>query len=218
MDEAAREPELVAYRAQLIAAAESRDWKALHELIHPQVSYGPYLENAKRYNMAYFWNLPERSSFFWGKFLRALRFGGRFAPGGQFEAPGLHLAWPEAYDPRRWYVAAGPEVALREGPGPDTPVLARLAYDMLEPVPMPGFADVPYAMDYTFHNNHEHHGRHGYAWENFLHVRTAAGQTGYVYQLDAISPLEHQVYFSKVEDRWWQMVAFVAPGSFHLGP
>lgn len=219
VDEAAEEPELVAFRAKVLAAIAAKDWPALEETMFWRAGFGPDYQDAKRRRLGEFWGMPSPDSPMWWKMERALRWGGRFNSGRVLHAPGLDLAWPEGYDPRRWLVAAGPEVPMREAPSPSAQVTAWLSYDLVEYVPIPGREDAPFPYDYDWHTNRADHGPPGYSAEGFHHVRAVDGRTGWVDHHQLISPLEHQVYISKVEDRWWgQIVAFVAPGADQTVP
>jgi hypothetical protein len=211
-DEASQDPDLLVFRRKLLAASVARDWDALKELMHNRVGFGPEYFDAKRSNFGYFWRVHEPDSRLWWKLTRALQWGGRFVPGDLFACPGLD--WPAEFDPKRFLVAAGEDVPLLAAPRREAQVNSRLAYHIVEQVPMPGMEHVPFDENYPYHNNWEHHGQHGYCWDDHLHVRTLEGEQGYVYCRNLISPLEHQVYLKRIEGgRWWAMMAFYAPGS-----
>ena len=214
-DEADQDPDLGAFRAQVLAALAARDWEALRAHLYVRMGFGPDYQDAKPRNLAHFWGAEDPASPFWWKAERALRWGGRFNPGRVFASPGLDLMWPEGLDPARHLVAAGPEVPLRAAPGPDAEVVAWLSYDLLALTPLPGQAETPFDAGYDWHHAREHHVRPGFGLGEFHHVRRLAdGREGFVFHRDAISPLEHQAYFSRIDDgRWWSWVAFVAPGA-----
>lgn len=213
LDEAAREPELVALRGRMARAAQRRDWDALAADMFWRVGFGPDYQDAKPRNLAHFWGAERSLSPFWAKFSSALATGGRFRPGGVFVAPGLDLGWPTGLDPQAWLIATRPGAALREAPHPDAPVILRLLHDLIERWPLADAAGPldPGALDWS-------RPVQGPLWpgrarDGWHHVRTPAGTTGYMHPDDLRSPLEHQAYFAKVEDRVWQLVAFVAPGA-----
>ncbi len=214
VDEADRDPELVVFRDKLLAAVRARDWEALKEQMYFRIGFGPDYFDAKIRLLGDFWGMPSPESPFWWKLERALAWGGRFNPGGVFAAPGLDLAWPADLDRKRCLVAVGPEVPLREAASPDAPAIAYLSYDVVELVPLPGMADLPFDEHYDWHTNRADHGQRGYSLKGFHHVRTAAGQVGFVDHHQLLSPLEHQAYLARIDEgRWWSMVAFVAPGA-----
>lgn len=214
VDESSRDPDLGPFRETLLAALRAKDWAALKAEMYHRIGFGPEYQDAKPRLLGDFWGMPSPDSPMWWKMERALSWGGRFNPSGLFVAPGLDLAWPEGYDAHRCLVAAGPEVPLRRAPSPDAEVIAWLAYDLVELVPLPGMEDVPFDEHYDWHTARADHGQRGYSLEGFQHVRTAAGQVGFVDHHQLLSPLEHQVYLHRIEDgRWWAMVAFVAPGA-----
>ena len=201
-DEATRDPELVAFRERLLRALDARDWPALQELLYHRVAYGRDFLEQKVAGFGHFWRMPDPQSPLWWKLANALRWGGRFGEGGLFEAPGI--VWPEGLDLRRTLLVNG---ALRDGPhGAE---LARLDGEVVTLVPT---GDEPFDEHYPYHNSWEHHGQHGYAWDNFLHVRTEDGRTGWVHCTDVLSPLEQRAYLKKADGgMWWRVMSFVTP-------
>ena len=198
VDEALAEPELVAYRDKVLAAVRARDWPALQDLMYYRIGFGPDYQDAKRRLLGDFWGMPSVDSPLWWKLERALTWGSRFNPGRVLVSPGLDLAWPAGLDRER-HLVAGPDVPFYAEPSPNTPVVARLHHDVV------ALVDGSFA-GYDWHTNREDH-----SGGVFYHVRTADGRTGHVFHRDLASPLEHQAYIAKVEDRWWQLVAFVSP-------
>jgi hypothetical protein len=122
--EAPRDPSLVAYRDQLLAAVRRRDADAFVSAVDPNIrtSFGDGGgSDALREMLA----RPEM----WSELEQVLTLGGTFRE-GSFWAPYVYSAWPENYDAFEWLAVVAKDVPLREAP--NGRAIATLSYDLVQ--------------------------------------------------------------------------------------
>ena len=128
VDEATRDPLLVAYRNELLAAVHARDAKALAALVDPHIrmSFGDANGPRELERMLAEGNL-------WEELEQVLTLGGTFRE-GMFWAPYVYSAFPDTYDAFTTLVIVGDDVPLREKPQRDAPAVATLSRNIVERV------------------------------------------------------------------------------------
>ena len=130
VDEAPREPSLVAYRAALLAAVRARDVERVIALSDPDIrtSFGDDGGSAQlRRRLA----RPE----LWEDLEHLLTMGGTFrgeAIERSFWAPYVYSAWPDGYDAFTHVAVIAAEVPLRASQEADARAIALLSYDIVE--------------------------------------------------------------------------------------
>ncbi|MGV3615409.1 MAG: hypothetical protein ACO1SV_08770 [Fimbriimonas sp.] len=97
VDEAKRDPSLVAFRAKLLRAIEAKDAKFLLARVSPDIrtSFGG---GGGRKDFQRQWKLPSAKSPVWETLDRVFRHGGGFQGKG-FWAPYVYAKWPDRYGP-----------------------------------------------------------------------------------------------------------------------
>lgn len=184
VDEAPKDPSLVAFRDELLAAVRRRDADAVVALADPKIRTsfggGGGAADFKR-------NLTQKGV--WEDFERLLTQGGSFLEGteGSFWAPYVYSDWPEAHDAFASLAVTSQNVPLRESADQNAPVIATLSYDIVQRA-----GDI---------------GRDVGAWQN---VKTADGRTGWVEATSVRSPVGYRAGFLKNKDGKWQINALVA--------
>lgn len=129
VDEAPRDPDLVAYRDQLLDAVRRRDVEALVFASDPNIrtSFGDGGgSNALREMFA----RPEM----WSELEQVLTHGGTFRE-GSFWAPYVYSAWPDSVDAFEWLAVIAKDAALRDAP--NSRAIATLSHDLVQRVAEP---------------------------------------------------------------------------------
>lgn len=126
IDEATKDPSLVGYRNELLAAVRRRDADAVVAMVDPNIrtSFGGTggAEDFRRM-------LGE--SGMWEELEQVLTRGGSFR-GESFWAPYVYSAWPESHDAFEKLAIVGDDIPLRETSDPHSRVIATLSYDIVE--------------------------------------------------------------------------------------
>ena len=181
VDEASKDPSLVAFRDELLAAVRKRDADAVVALADPKIRTsfggGGGAAGLKR-------NLGQPGV--WEDFERLLTQGGAFQ-GESFWAPYVYSSWPDAHDAFTSLAITSENVPLRESADANAPVVATLSYDIVQRA-----GDV---------------GRDPGAWQN---VKTSDGRTGWVESRFVRSPVGYRAGFLKNKEGKWRMNALVA--------
>ncbi len=186
VDDATKDPSLVAFRANLIAAAKKRDKKFVLSILDPGIvsSFGgdEGVEDFKR-----FWKFSDPKSEFWGEFLTVITNGGRLASDDTnlFCAPYLFNSFPDDLDSFLYMAIFGNRVNLRAAPSLNASVVGQLSYNIVEPVNRD--ADIG----------------------DWVEVRTLGGKKGFVNSKFVRSPIDYRACFEKKGGKW-RMTAFVA--------
>lgn len=179
-DEAASNPRLLAFRRELLAAVARRDTDAILRVADPDVQLdfdsSRGIESLRQ-------QINSDQGDVWQECGRALTLGGRFQDGA-FIAPYVSSAWSDTCEP--WCSAIiGRAVLLRERPHTNARILARLDYDVVEPVI---------------------EGPRVTGWER---VRLANGTVGFVSARFVRSPNDYRAWFVSADGRW-RLKAFMA--------
>jgi len=187
VDDAAKDPSFDAYRQQLRAAVQQRDEAKLLPLIDPAIrtSFGDGggIDDFKS-------SLSRTEGSSWTVLEKVLSLGGSFRGEGEqasFWAPYVYSNWPESIDPFQYVAAIRKGVFLRTTPAAAAHTVGTADWAILELLP----ADTPPST------------------RNWLHVKTADGQEGWVHTSDVHSPVGYRAGFNKMNGQW-KMTAFVA--------
>ena len=182
IDEAARDPEFFAFRAQLQAAVARHDAEAVLAAVDPNIKNtfgGDDGIDAFRRR----WKLPAGDRL-WDELGTVLAFGGAFFAKDAFSAPYVHQKWPGRFDSFTHVAVLGTGVRVRAAPGPQGRVLTSLSFDV-----------VPLAEPY--------------GKSDWTRIKLRDGRTGYVSSRYVRSPIGYRAVFNKIAGRW-RMTALVA--------
>ena len=182
IDEASRDPEFFAFRAQLQAAVARHDAEAVLAAVDQNVrnTFGgdDGIDAFRRR-----WNLPAGDRL-WDELGTALAFGGAFREGGHFAASYVFARWPEPFDSFGHVAVLGTNVRVRTQPDLKSRILTALSFDVV-PLAAP-VGDSEWAR-----------------------IKLRDGRTGYISSRYVRSPVDYRALFNKVDGRW-RMTAFVA--------
>jgi hypothetical protein len=195
VDEASQDASFLAFRGKLIEAAERKNAAFILSILDPKInlSFGgdEGIADFKR-----IWKINSKNSKFWDEFLPVIKNGGKWrkdeGPGKTFYAPFPFDAFPEDIDTFTHEVIFGSNVNLREGPSPDSRVVAQLSYNVVTVETDP---------DTEAGKIRETRG-----WSK---VKTLGGQSGWVKNEFVRSPIDYRAGFEKKRGAW-KMVAFIA--------
>lgn len=183
VDEAARDPEFFAFRAQLQAAVARHDTEAVLAAVDPNIrtSFGASggIDEFRK-----MWKLPSVDSRLWDELGTVLAFGGAFRGGGLFSAPYVFGRWPEPFDSFEHVAVLGKNVRVRSEPGLKGKILTALSFDVVK-------LAAP-ATD-----------------SEWTRIKLRDGRTGYISSRYVRSPVDYRALFNKIDGRW-RMTAFVA--------
>ncbi len=133
-DEAVRDPQLFAFRAQLQAAIARHDMQAVLDAVHPNIknTFGgdDGIENFKR-----LWKLQGGESELWDKLGTVLALGGSFQNKDNFVAPYIFSRWPERFDAFEHAAVVGTGVRVRSQPSAQGTILTSLTFDIVKVEP-----------------------------------------------------------------------------------
>jgi len=183
VDEAAQNPDFLAFRTRLKAIVAKHDSKALLEILHPDIraSFGSDHGISAFVEM---WTLNEPDSKLWKELATALDLGGTFDGPSTFTAPYTFSRWPNDVDSFEFVAVTGANVRIRTQPQADAPVLTTVSYAILEndlnAKPVEGWTAVKFD-----------------------------GKRGYVSSQYIRSPIDYRARFEYQNGRW-QMVFFLA--------
>lgn len=183
VDEAARDPEFFAFRAQLQAAVARHDTEAVLAAVDPSIrtsfGTGGGIEEFRKQ-----WKLPSADSRLWDELGTVLAFGGAFREGGLFAAPYVYGRWPEPFDSFEHVAVLGTNVRVRAEPGPLGRILTALSFEIVKlAAPAPD--------------------------SEWTRIKLRDGRTGYISSRYVRSPVDYRALFNKIDGRW-RMTAFVA--------
>lgn len=128
VDEAPKDPSLVAFRNELLAAVRRRDVEAVVTLSDPKIrtSFGDGggADELRRMlqEAAVIEDLEE-----------LLTQGGKFQ-GESFWAPYVYSAWPDSHDAFQFLAVTGENIPLRDSPDANARAIATLSHDIVERV------------------------------------------------------------------------------------
>jgi hypothetical protein len=188
IDDAESDPEFLAFRGKVLAAAERKDAKFIYSIVDSAILNG----FGGRNGIAWFkrdWKLESANSQFWPKFLAVIRNGGSFQGEGDkkrnsFVAPYVYSNWPEDLDSFEYFAIFGSDVNLRKTPSTDGEIVGKLSYNLVrikpETLPKSGRSEYP-------------------GWK---HVRTLGGLEGFVKEDYVRSSVDYRAGFEKKRGRW----------------
>lgn len=184
VDEAAKDPEFYAFRAQLQAAVARHDAEAVLAAVDPNIrnTFGDDngIDAFRRR-----WKLPAGDRL-WDELGTVLAFGGAFRDGGSFTAPYVFARWPEQHDSFGHVAVLGQGVRVRSEPNLKGRILTALSFDIVPLAP-------PYAGEDS----------------EWTRIKLRDGRTGYVSSRYVRLPVDYRALFNKVDGRW-RMTAFIA--------
>lgn len=190
VDDAAKDPTFFTFRARLIQAVQRRDATYLLSILSPKISnsFGGSEGVAEFKAM---WKPESSQSRVWTELAKVLSLGGAFDKDGSFSAPYLHASWPESEgDGFDLGVIVGENVRVRAAPQISASVIQNLSFDIV---------DVPDWKTAQVRGEKR----------NWVKVKLAGGQTGYVAEEFIRSPIDYRAIFEKQDGRWL-MTAFIA--------
>lgn len=133
-DEAVRDPQLFAFRAQLQAAIARHDVQAVLDVVHPNIknTFGgdDGIESFKR-----LWKLQGGESELWDELGTVLALGGSFQDKDNFFAPYVYSKWPERFDAFEHVAIVGTGVRVRAQPSAQGAILTSLTFDIVQVQP-----------------------------------------------------------------------------------
>lgn len=130
VDEAANQPDLFSFRAQLIQTVLRRDTAALFAVLVPDVmnSFGGDGGMAEFKDM---WRPAASESELWRTLAEVLSLGGMFYGDTLFSAPYTYTRFPPELDAFDHVVVIGSNVRVRAEPDPEAEILATVSFDIL---------------------------------------------------------------------------------------
>lgn len=184
VDQAASQPDFLAFRTLLLDALARRDARAVLSVVHVDIrnSFGGD-EGIEVFEEI--WKLDDPDAPFWATMTAVLRLGGTFSPDHSFEAPYVFSAWPDDVDPYANVAITGSGVRVRREPRADAEPVAVLSHEMVE-APPDGQRD-----------------------DGWVFVRVRDGQPGYVDRQYARGPTDYRATFEKIEGRW-RITSFIS--------
>src|SRR5688572_24197903 len=183
VDEAAKNPDFLAFRMRLQDIVARKDTAALMEVVHPHIKIGfggddgaaAFLEE---------WKPREPGSTLWKELGEVLRLGGTFDGPTNFTTPYTFSRWPDGIDAFDFAAVTGSNVRIRTAPSLNAPVVTTVSYAILEVVyeqkPVEGWTAVK--LD---------------------------GKTAYLGARYIRSPVDYRARFEYIEGRW-RLLMFLA--------
>lgn len=189
VDEASRDPELVAFRDNLLAAARAGNVEAIVAAADPSIrtTFGAGGGAADFRRML-------REPGMLRELEQVLTLGGSFRGEGEnvsFWAPYVYSAWPDAHDPWESLAVVSENVPLLPAPDAAALPIALLSYDIVERISPPQ----PLAV--------------GATPPAFIEIMTADERRGWVAAKSVRSHVAYRAGFVKTDGKW-RMNAFVA--------
>ena len=189
VDEAAKDPTFFTFRARLMQAVQRRDAAYLLSIVSPkiEVSFGgdSGIEEFKTT-----WKPERAQSEVWLELATVLSLGGAFDKDGIFEAPYTSAKWPEDKDGFEFGAIIGEKVRVRAAPQVSSSIMRELSFDLVS---------VP-----DWQTNKARGEK-----RDWIKVKLADGQSGYVAEEFIRSPIGYRAGFQKQDGRWL-MIFFIA--------
>jgi len=183
VDEAARNPDFLAFRNRLKEIIAKRDSAALLEIVHPDIKIGfGGNDGIKAFREE--WKPHERASMLWKELGDVLKLGGTFDGPSSFIAPYTFSRWPDAVDAFDFGAVTGARVRIRSAPSLNAATIKTVSYEILELAP------------------------DAKAVEGWTAVKLDA-TTAYINSRYIRSAVDYRAMFSFSEGRW-RMVLFLA--------
>jgi hypothetical protein len=190
VDEGPRDRSFAQFRQKLLAAARKRDRRTIWSIVDPQIKWSFGAENGKP-GFKQHWTDAGPGTLE-AELILVLSLGGEFSENGEFWAPYVYSHWPERYDAFEYAAITGRNVIVRQGPGPDAPVVATLSYTIVKRAPQPP-SPAPSPTRPA----------------DWVKIVTPDGRQGFVASRYLRSPVDYRAAFKKSHGQW-QMTLFVA--------
>src|SRR4030095_15711704 len=131
VDEAAQNPDFLAFRTRLKDIVAKHDTKALLEVLHPDIraSFG---SDSGITAFVAMWTPNEPDSKLWKELGTVLELGGTFDGPSMFTASYTFSRWPKDVDSFDFMAIIGTNVRIQTEPTANAPVLATVSYAILE--------------------------------------------------------------------------------------
>lgn len=187
-DEAVRDPQLFAFRAQLQAAIARRDVQAVLDAVHPNIKNGfggndGFEEFKKQWKLT---GPSQDTSPLWDELGTVLALGGSFQNKDNFVAPYVFSKWPERTDAFEHVAVVGTGVRVRSQPGAQGAILTSLTFDVVQVQPRtPGLP-----ADWT-------------------PVKLRDGRKGFIASRYVRSSVDYRAFLTRESGRW-RLTFFVA--------
>jgi hypothetical protein len=200
VDEASKDPSLVAFRQRLISAVEKKDHQYIRSILDPNivVSFGG---DGGVKDFFEFWKPERPESELWQELATILSMGGSFEPTEgepSFWVPYVFSTWDRLEDQLKGdddvfthAAIVAENVEMKSAPDPGATILSMLSYDVVK-------------VDYE--SSVRESGKDSFAW---VKITMSDGKTGFVEGRFIRSPIDYRAGFQKKGDRW-RMTALVA--------
>jgi hypothetical protein len=189
VDEAARDPELFAFRAQLQAAVARHDVAAVLDVVDPQIKNN-FGGDGGVQEFREHWKLAGADSPLWAELGLVLALGGTFQDKDNFVAPYVFHRWPEEIDSFEHVAAIGSNVRVRSKPSLASKVLAKLSFDIVR----------------LASENQKLTPKQADLWKA---VQLRDGRVGYVSARYVRSPIDYRAFLSR-KGGCWRLTTLVA--------
>lgn len=181
-DESGRDKTLAAFFVRLKDVLKRKDRDALISMLAPDIDVGLRDMSGPA---AFFtaWGLGDRDASVYAVISQILSINGAWVD-DQFCGPYVSVQFPKDLDRSKHQVVLNPDVKMRAGKSATAPLVATLAYDVVEVL------------------------ERGPEWTK---VRTIAGAEGYVQLAYLYSPAGYRACFKKNAEGTWQMQSLAVP-------
>lgn len=190
VDEAAKDPSFVKFRNELKGVIARKDAAKLFHYLASDISlsFGGHYGGPEFHKM---WRPFDRDTTVWRALALVVDNGGKFQAPAGFAAPYVYAAFPEDFDAFSVVVVTNPHALMYEKPSPKARVIRKLDYDILDVLNAPGKS------------------QHEAGANDWVEVKHAAGQRGFVLAADVRSPIDYRAIFEKRKGKW-VMQTFIA--------
>lgn len=182
VDDAARDPDLFAFRAQLQAAIARHDVAGVLEMVDPNIRTsfggGGGVDGFREQ-----WKLAGADSPLWAELGMVLALGGTFQDKDNFVASYVFSRWPEKFDSFEHVAAIGSNIRVRSKPSLDSQVLTRLSFDIVR----------------LSSANQKLTPQQAGQWKA---VQLRDGRTGYVSSQYVRSPIDYRTFLTRKGGSW----------------
>ena len=192
VDEAARDPSFVLFRARLLDAAQARDTAFVLSALAPdvKVSFGGE-HGVEGFRMLWLSGLRPEDEDLWRTLTRAAALGSTYSARTEHSpptavAPYVFGAWPDSVDAFLHMAVLGERVRVRAAPRRDAETLTTLNYSIVPTLYDPGLP------------------------EGWRRVRLADDRVGYVAAAFLRSPIDYRLGFVKEAGQW--MIRYFVAG------
>ena len=178
VDESAKCPGFVEFKAQLAEIIRRKDAAALLSVLDPNLRHTFGTGNGRdEFKTQWLDNPDPGSGGVWTELADVLRLGGR-CQGDEFVAPYVWTDWPNQFDELEFAAVVGAQVRVRERPSATAKVIGSVSFTV-----------VP--RDSTWSGDGQ--------WEK---VSLADGRIGYVAERFLRTPLDWRAWFVRRDGRW----------------